>query len=414
MEKLAQVGKPPEKKKESSGGLFGIFGKDSSSEPPSGPHLVTITMAYGYITAFAKPNIITSRIDANIMTNIKPYLSTKSASLREGVVKTTELIAKSMHPSHLKMKYDFKHRDELLQTLLIYMTPDPKEDPKKRTPITNNMRVLALNAATALLSLEPPVSFELETKLLDTTTKFFSLTDTTAEEKSTELVFDNMNKMLATVIQRDTSLARLRSLIQQLAPYVRASSESQRFRSITSILYLLKRFVEYVSEIDARNDTKFEHIGETLAIFLPRSTDPNGQIRSMAIEAAQLALYLDYILRLRMEQKEPSLDPPSNLRPLTELKKRAAAGDMNEQLAAVMEVSAILAELVSIHELGSLLAGLIKGLGDSQASSARGTCVVLFGLVSQRAKDLNSEVSKLVSDVCEQMSSINNDSPPSR
>jgi len=418
LEKLAQAVKPPEKKKEasssgSSGGLFGglFSSKESPAAVPAGPHLVTITLAYGYITAYAKPSIITSRIDGNIMANIKPYLATKSQSLREGIIKTTELIAKAMLPSHLKMKYDFKFRDELLQTLLGYMTTDPKEEAKKKGSgtIPNSIRILALNASTVLINLDPPLAAELETRLLETTTKFYSMPES-SEDKNQELVFDNMNKMLSMVIFRDTSIARLRSLVGQLAPYVRASSDIQRQRAMTSILYLMKRFVEYVSDSEGRNDTKFDKLGDTLAIFLPRSTDPIPQIRSMAIEAAQLALYLDHILRVRMEQKEPELTPPESLRPLTELRKRSAAGELNDQLAAVMEVSAILAEMVSIQELGSLLNGLIKGLNDSQVSSARGTCVVLYGLVSQRAKDLNSEVSKLVNDICEQMAGITNDS----
>lgn len=413
LEKLAQVVKPPEKKKPepSSGGLFGgLFGGGSkeAAAVPAGAHLVTITLAYGYITAYAKPSIITSRIDGHIMANIKPYLATKNATLREGIIKTTELIAKAMLPSHLKMKYEFKFRDELLQILLGYTTADPKEDKKKAVPISNSTRVLALNAATVLINLDPPLPTELETRLLEIATKFYALPDS-SEDKS-ELVFDNMNKMLSMVIYRDTSILRLRSLVGQLAPYVRSSSDVQRSRAMTTILYLMKRFVEYVSEADARNDTKFDQLGDTLAIFLPRSTDPSAQVRSMSIEAAQLALYLDHILKLRMESKDPELAPPDALRPLTELRKRSAAGDLNEQLAVVMEVSAILADTVSIKELGSLLNGLIKGLNDSQESSARGTCVVLFGLVSQRAKDLHSEVSKLVTDLCEQMASINNDS----
>lgn len=413
LEKLAQAVKPPEKKKEQSsgggGGLFGgLFGGGSkeAAAVPNGPHLVTVILAYGYITAFAKPSIITSRIDGHIMANIKPYLATKNQALREGIIKTTELIAKAMLPSHLKMKYDFKFRDELLQTLLGYMTSDPKD--KKAAPIPTSIRVLALNAATVLINLDPPLPSELETRLLETATKFYALPD--SSEDKTELIFDNMNKMLSMVIYRDTTIARLKSLIGQLAPYVRSSSDIQRSRAMTTILFLLKRFVEYVSESDARNDTKFDSLGDTLAIFLPRSTDPNPQVRSMSIEAAQLTLYLDHILRVRMEQKEPELAPPDTLRPLTELRKRSAAGDINEQLAVVMEVSAILAETVSIQELGFLLNGLVKGLNDSQASSARGTCVVLFGLVSQRAKDLQSEVSKLVNDLCEQMASIDNES----
>lgn len=414
LEKLAQVVKPAEKKKpepSSGGGLFGgLFGGGSKEAVavPAGSHLVTITLAYGYITAYAKPSIITSRIDGHIMANIKPYLATKNATLREGIIKTTELIAKAMLPSHLKMKYDFKFRDELLQTLLGYTTADPKEDKKKASPISNSTRVLALNAATVLINLDPPLPTELETRLLETATKFYALPDS-SEDKS-ELVFDNMNKMLSMVIYRDTSINRLRSLVTQLAPYVRSSADAQRSRAMTTILYLMKRFVEYVSESETRNDTKFDCLGETLAIFLPRSTDPSAQVRSMSIEAAQLALYLDHILKIRMEQKDPELAPPDSLRPLTELRKRSAAGELNEQLAVVMEVSAILADTVSIQELGSLLNGLIKGLNDSQASSARGTCVVLFGLVSQRAKDLHGEVSKLVNDLCEQMASIANDS----
>jgi len=104
------------------------------------------------------------------------------------------------------------------------------------------------------------------------------------------------------------------------------------------------------------------------------------------------------------------MDPPSNLAPFSDHRKRIVTTDLNEQFAIVHEMSALLADTVPIIELAALMTGLVRGLTDSQASSARGTCVLLYGLVSQRGKELTSDVQKLVQEMCTQMGGITNES----
>jgi hypothetical protein len=69
-------------------GFFSFFGGgDSKPKGPSGSSLSTSLLAYGYITAYAKPDIITSRLDMHIISNILPHLDTKTVSLQQTLVK---------------------------------------------------------------------------------------------------------------------------------------------------------------------------------------------------------------------------------------------------------------------------------------------------------------------------------------
>jgi hypothetical protein len=178
---------------------------------------------------------------------------------------------------------------------------------------------------------------------------------------------------------------------------------------MTTILYLLKRLVEFITESEERLDTRFDNLGDTMSIFLPRVTDPDATVRQMAIEAVQIMLYLDHIIKLRAEEKDPSLDPPAKLAPFSDQRRRMGPADVNEQFAIVHEMSALLADVVPMVELAALLTGLVRGLGDSQPQSARGTCVLLYGLVSQRGSELTGEVARLVKEICGQMAGITND-----
>lgn len=399
LEKLAIVSKGPEKKKEESGGFFSKLFSPKEEGVRAGPSSSTLALAYGYVTSYARPQIITSRLDGQIMANIKPLLNSRNATLRETLLKAIELIGKSVHPLRLNMKYELKMRDELIDAIITYLTPV-----KKGPPITNTIREAALSTTAVLIGLEPTIKQETEGKLLTITTEFFTL----PEDDKSEMILDNFNKMLSTIIQRDTTILRLRSLFDKINPYISSNVEVERVRGTTTLLYLLKKFIEYVMESEDKNDSCFDNIGAVLSFVLPRATDPNQKIRQMALEATQLILYIDFLLRARVEKKDTS--PPQSLTPLTTLRKQIVTADLMDQMSVVMELTSTLAEFISIGELGSLLSGLVKELNDSQGNSSRGTCVVIYGLVSHRATDLDTDVNSLVDEICDQLTSIDNDS----
>jgi maestro heat-like repeat-containing protein family member 1 len=404
-------GAAPKKEEEKSGGFFSNLFGGSKSESGAGKETSasgTIVLAYGYVAAFAKPNVITSRVESQILKNLQPFFQTKSVGLRETVIKTIDLIGKAMHPSHLKMRFDLKQRDELIKVLISYLANDPKS---KSPLVTDQIRVLAVNCCTTLLALEPAIPSDVEASLLETTVAFYSLTPSGEDGgKTIDLIHDNFNRMLAAVLFRDPCVLRLRSLFGRLSPFVSSSSQDQRKRATTTILFLLKKLVEFVTESEEHRDNRFDNLGDTMAVFLPRATDPDAATRQMAIEAVQIMLYLDHILRLRAEKKDASLDPPSSLAPFTDFRKRVVAADSNEQYAIVHEMSALLSDVVPMVETVALMTGLVRGLTDSSPQAARGTCVLLYGLVSKRGSELSGDVARLVRDMCTQMGGIVADS----
>ena len=149
LERLHAPVKPVTKKSSSSGCGF-LSSLMSSKDSKDGPQEVnnTVILAFGYISAYANPQLITSRIDVSIINHLKPIIQrARHPVSKECIIKTIELIAKAMHPSHLKKEYILKQRDELLKQLITYMTPTTKE----KMDVPHTTISLSLAAATALV-----------------------------------------------------------------------------------------------------------------------------------------------------------------------------------------------------------------------------------------------------------------------
>lgn len=65
-----------------------------------------------------------------------------------------------------------------------------------------------------------------------------------------------------------------------------------------------------------------------------------------------------------------------------------ALEDQNEQFTLAHSMSSVLSQLISKEDFPSLIEGVLDGLVDYQVPSARGACVILYGLVSTRGSDL--------------------------
>lgn len=151
--------------------------------------------------------------------------------------------------------------------------------------------------------------------------------------------------------------------------------------------------------------------------MLPRCCDPSPVIRGNAIESIQLLLYINWMLDKvvkELSEGKPSseidLRAPKPLAPFTGLRKKMVQlEDQNEQFGLAHSMASILAKLINTNELPNVINSAIHGLLDSQVTGARGTCVILFGLVSERGADLEGHVTKLVTKLIKKMKHIKNE-----
>lgn len=399
LEKVQNAGKggnTPTAPKKSGGGLLGLFSGSKNEAPDT---TTTLILAYGYITAYASPTLITSRIDISIINHLKPTMvKAKSAVVKECIITTIDLIGKAMHSSHLKKEYVFKQRDDLLKQLLIYMTQTGSD-------ITNQIRILGLNACATLINLDPVLSEELESGLLEKIVPFFAIS---GQDSSTQQIMDNMNTVFGNILLSQPSLICLCRLFRFIEPWICSKDGSQRERACNSVIFLLKKTVELkTKEGPERREKSFTDVGHCIAMLIPRCTDPIASIRQTAIEAIQTCLFIDYIVRLPQDSSNAQL--PQELLPFKTFKERITTEELNEQFSAIHEMSRVLSVVTTKEELPELLLSSLKGLNDSQLSSTSGTCVVLNGLIKARGVELLPKVSQIVAGLLSALEGINHD-----
>eukprot|EP01117_Protostelium_nocturnum_P011732 TRINITY_DN4276_c0_g1_i1.p1 TRINITY_DN4276_c0_g1~~TRINITY_DN4276_c0_g1_i1.p1 ORF type:complete len:1650 (+),score=410.28 TRINITY_DN4276_c0_g1_i1:183-5132(+) len=405
---LEKLQGPPkaQKQEKSGGGFLGMFGGSKSNETAPGELSNTVILAYGYIAAYSQPALITSRIDVSIINQLKPVMpKVKSNVTKECIIKTIELIGKAMHPSHLKREYVLKQRDELLKQILTYISPASQKGAEKTTSeVTDQILLNGLVALSTLINLEPTLSPELEREALDKVASFYSVTK---DSKAQQSLIENMNSAFASVLCSDPSIDCLCRIFTSVEPFVRSVDLSQRERSTNTVLYLLKKLAEVkVSDLEnEKREKSFVACGGTIAMLLPRVTDVTPIIRQNAVQAIQIALYVDHVLKSNLNEA-PRMDQILVLAPFTDFRKRIETDDVNDQFSIVHEMARELSKLVTPEELPDLLISLLKGLNDPQVTSTSGACVMLNGLVKARGAELLPKVPQIITGITKAMETI--------
>jgi len=312
----------------------------------------------------------------HVINHLQPHLKTNNSTLQLTIIKAFDLIGQSLHPDHLGATppYTFKHRDEFLRECIRYinLNPTPEVPPKKgesvpidkkpsKSKVTlkvfpvNNTKaktsVLGLNACATLIRLNPPLPRDLEEIVTRVVLQYITLEkedtppkpDAPPEEPvDLNLVFENLDLVLMTILSQDKSVACLKRLLKVASKFFVSPIAVHRKRAISTYVRLLKKFIDLVSEMLRNNikptDRQIEGIGHNLASMLPRCTDPDPEVRGHAIESIQLLLYIHWLLEKVLQESSEGtplpdieLRPPKTLNPFTGLRKRMVSlEDQNE------------------------------------------------------------------------------------
>ena len=420
LEKIQDQLKP--KVVEKTGFFDSFFGP--SSVGPSNDTLRTAMLAFGYITAYAPPKLISSRIEVTILASMRPHLQKKGPSLSscETMIQVIDLIAKSVHPSHLRAEgYIFKPREELLQHVLQYISTIPVG-----TKGGHGIRILGLNALSKLIVLEPPLSEETEKELVSKTIQFYNLVgseeggESSGEGSSSsssssdpsatnQKLLQALNETLGSVVFMNTSIGCLLRLLKAVDPFVKSGNPLVRHEAINTTFFLLEKFLEYLSTGIAPSSDRFEHVGHCLASVVPRITDSKKNVRVPALQATQLFLFIDHLLQNGPIQKSEGvvqLEMPSHLQVLSEMANRVEGDVVSTHYGAVGEIASVVCDCLGDEELCKLLLGLLGGLTDVDGAASSGTCIVLNSIIKLRGDQFLSQVAELVSGMLAALSKV--------
>jgi hypothetical protein len=353
--------KAPEDKK-ASGGFFSFGAKKETG--PEDTVKATAVLAYGYVTAYANPELVISRIDVHILHNIIPLLCLPPADpkaprtplrtaplLRVQLAKALDLIGKAVHPQRLpdsQRAFRLKKRDDLARGLLL-MVDDRESNKDKESKPSAELRLLVLGTLATLTLLEPKYSKQMVDTVFDHLAPMYALLpDKPAEEAAAggsgdgeddertetagEKLMAYVNSLIQSLVQTDPSVDLLLQIIGRLEPLLASKNAVVRQRAVGSYLVALKKFVPKVSQEKVpQKEQCVPELGKRLAPVLARIGDSVEATRVGAVECVQALLYLDQLLNNPDDPK-----PRAEVKILSELKVRmgAAAATPEQEVAA--------------------------------------------------------------------------------
>eukprot|EP00455_Lapot_gusevi_P007712 TRINITY_DN13297_c0_g1_i8.p1 TRINITY_DN13297_c0_g1~~TRINITY_DN13297_c0_g1_i8.p1 ORF type:complete len:1353 (+),score=511.28 TRINITY_DN13297_c0_g1_i8:1-4059(+) len=382
LEKLTAVLKRVEGSKKS-----GFLGLGGPKEAPDADFIrSTVVLCLGYVTAYAPPDLITSRVDMHVFNNILPLIPKANVHyLKESIIKSVDLIGKSLFANRLPRPFLVRCRDELALGLLGFMRTGSFE-----------IKVLGLNALSTLANLEPPFPPQVRQAILDESLPYLELDESKGNivpaVDAVDLIISNLHNLLSSIIQVEPVLPVLTELLQRLEFWIISTKSRERDRACTAYLVLLKKFISKITvEKCPQNETTMPLLGRFLAILLPRCSDSRPTIRTTAIENVQALLYIDQVLR-NPDDSRPSQD----ILLFTNIRTRMESEPAQERPAVVRDLASLISTLVSPDELPTLLHTLVLALNDSDIEAAHGSSYLINGIFQARAQELEPTVTQLM------------------
>ena len=352
---------------------------------------------------------------------------------RISLLKMIDLIAKAMHPSHLKTPFTFLQRDQLIKSVLYFIggqvtePVDPnnknKKKPNQPTKVTNKLRRWSLDCLSTLIRLEPPISSELESDVLVTIKKFFDLVvdknvkDNEKENKRLQDIFVKVNQLYTSILFMNTSISQLSRILESICDLAGSNKEHHRHRSVDSILSVLQNYIECklsdsnLEKGPKETEKKFSQLGKYLGVVIPRCCDPSLSVRKNAMESIQNLLYVDFIIKKEAESFDSlkGIEQPDELLALLDVKDRVDTIIVTEQFKLVHEMSVVLSKVVLKEELSDLILVSLSGLNDVEENCARGVCVYLNAMTKLRGEELKEFLPQLISGIMNALSKIDNE-----
>lgn len=401
LERLAHIAKTDMVVKKS--GFLGMV-KDKS-DAQIAQIKATLMLCYGFVTLYAKPTLITSRVEVNILSSINPHFANvKDTGVKENLIRCVDLIGKSLHPSHLKSdKFVLHRRGELLAHMIDYMKTE------SRSSLTTEIRALSMDACTTLLVLEPKLPdaelFELVGVATQCVLDLGVLPDTEESNTLLEQALTSLKRLLATILRKDISPTCLSAIMNHLYNWIDCNKEHQRTWMIECYRDLLEKYFKYLVDISKKGKDQgtMDGLGKFIAKIVPRCTDPVEKVRKEAL------LCVQHMLRIHLCYRG-NLDTPDTLvEAIAKLVERASKTESSQQFAVVNDLAKVLAKKIDGDDLYDLIQPLLEGLLDHEASSASGACVVVNGLFRLRGAELADEVDDMIDMLKVKVEAIDNE-----
>ncbi|XP_037068499.1 maestro heat-like repeat-containing protein family member 1 [Pollicipes pollicipes] len=379
--KLDQVARAELTKKPT--GLLGLM-KDTKGEAAQERMRATVILCYGQVAMMAPQHLLLERFEVPVFRDLQTFLPTcKTAEVRRALVETSGELARALHPDRLKERYRFRGRDQLLQFTLSALRVEHELD----------VVHLILATATALVSLEPALSTEDRTRMLQTVFEAVYPVrrelpqdhQSTVQYQIHRKIVSELDRLVCTLLLRDVTPAVLDDLVTSLVPWVTSQAAHERAHSMSTLGMVLQAYLDNV-QVGEGNPVSFCVGGQLLATLVPRCVDPELTIRPIAVDAVHTVLKI--VSRYEGNQWD--------MEAMKELRERLLNAEESNLKQDMATLSQILSEKVSSSQLRPFFETLLPGLVDRHATSSLGAAVATTVLLRMRGAEFYQHVPEVL------------------
>ncbi|XP_010546529.1 PREDICTED: protein SHOOT GRAVITROPISM 6 isoform X2 [Tarenaya hassleriana] len=401
------------------------FFYDSYKTEDSDDIHAALALMYGYAAKYAPSSVIEARIDALVGTNmLARLLHVRQQAAKQAVITAIDLLGRAViSASESGSSFPLKRRDQLLDYILTLMGRDENEGFAESSLELLHTQVLALNACTTLVSVEPKLTVETRNRVMKATLGFFALPNDPADVINP--LIDNLVTLLCAILLTSGEDGRSRAeqllhLLRQLDQYVSSPIDYQRKRGCVAVHEMLLKFRKlcvsgycplgcsgncpHRKPVDRNLQGNFSSLpstfllpsreslclGDRVITYLPRCADTNSEVRKVSPQILDqlfsISLTLPKTVVSSALDTEDSYKALSSLEDVIAMLRSDASIDPSEVFNRIVSSVSV---LLSEDELVAALQGCTSAICDKIRQSAEGAIQAVTEFVSKRGSQLS-------------------------
>ncbi|XP_075265084.1 maestro heat-like repeat-containing protein family member 1 [Convolutriloba macropyga] len=404
--------KVPENQPQQTKKRFGLSSSSSSTPKQTVKQVddklkATVMLAYGNVCFYAPIDLITSRMEASILKSLNPHFaSAKDLCLRQNVLRATELLAKSMHQDHLKQKYVFNNRNDIIKSLLTIIQSEPV------AVLTTSTRQLGFVALAALAQLTPTLTDE-QVENIETTCsqsimtlpedltnqdkkKFGTLTDEEFSKLNAE-AFESFNGLIRELTKLSTKFGQMFKVFGHIENDLLSTVTVEKHRALDSCSAIFKTFLENCET--SEEAVSAEGLGQILARLLPLCNDENSEIRSTSLKC------IECLYKITTQMKPTDEATKTSVWSVFD-RIREPIETTENSFSQLNDLSKVVSFMVDVQEVLQYTLTLFGAISNSNINHSAAACIALNGIFKHRSDQFNHNISAIVSEFSSAMETV--------
>ncbi|KAG5897176.1 hypothetical protein JTB14_022538 [Gonioctena quinquepunctata] len=370
----------------------------------------TILYSYSEICNEAPAEKLLKVIESEILDYaVNELIHCKDFSMRKVCLRTIHAVADAMHPNRNSLHIRMNDRDKVIKLVSseVYLHSGPEYIELFPTIIAT---------ITALIKLPVPIESESRITLIKlffdnifNASAIYCKINTGNPENyygNLKLVpyvmksFTEVNQLVQELLLQNISPATLDEIITLLESWLGKKKPEQRLPAVETLRLVLQVYLENM-KFAYESPTSFGQTGYLLAKVVPRCTDPNKNIRKVAIECLCLILCIAARYEGHMREHDKVL---SNS--LQHIQQQIDSDDPKLLYNLTSDLAHIVYLNLSPFQLIHCIDGLLDALLDCESSSSNGSSVVLNTILKNKGGELQSHVSTVMEKYLKQLYKI--------